>query len=182
MWRIRCTFPKYAAFLHHLIAYIDIIIKAMVCVSILTTYIIKPVYVQGSSMMPMIEEGSFGISNILSRNLFELRRFDVVLIRHKDDILVKRIIALPMETISYHHDQLYINGQPFKEDFLDKTYIEAQKKRWNTTFFTQDITDYTLPKNTYYVMGDNRLDSYDSRDFGYVEQADILSKDILFPL
>lgn len=173
MWR------KWFHVIGVMLCYMKIIGKAMLCVYIFTHGFLKPIYVKGCSMTPTLKEGTLAVSNVFTRHITKLERFDIVLLQYEDELLIKRLIALPKETISYHNDQLYINNVPIAEDFLDKSYIEKQKRLWNVSVFTQDIPTYTLSENEYYVVGDNRLHSYDSRDFGSIQQEDILSKGIL---
>lgn len=173
---------KYFHVIEVMLCYMKIIGRAMLCVYIATHCLLKPIYVLGCSMTPTLKEGTLALSNIIDRHISKLERFDIVVLRHEDEVLIKRLIALPKETISYHNDQLYIDGFPIEENFLDPVYIEKQKKQWKIPLFTQDFKEYTLKKNEYFVMGDNRLDSYDSRAFGGVHHSDILSKDILLQL
>lgn len=161
-----------------LYAYGFIMVKAILCVYILTHFFIQPIYIQGTSMMPTIHEGSFAIASLSSFHQTDLERFDIVVLQHEDEILIKRIIALPKETLAYQKDQLYINGVSMKEPFLDAKFMQTQLLHTHTTTFTSDIETITLQEDEYFVMGDHRLNSYDSRDFGVIHKDQIRSNGI----
>lgn len=153
--------------LYNAYPYISIIFQAMIFSYLLSHLCLMPVYVEGQSMNPAVKEGTIGLSNIAFRHVFGLSRFDIVLIqRENGDIWVKRIIALPNETVSIKNNILYINQQPCKQAFLS----EDMK--------TADFEEIRLGENEVFVMGDNRAYSYDSRNVGAIQMTDIISKDL----
>lgn len=118
-------------------------------------------------MEPIIKEGTIGFSNIAGRYVFGIHRFDIVLIqRESGEIWVKRVIALPNETIEVRNHMLYIDGKVQTESYLPKDV------------YMEDFPLTTVEENHVFVMGDNRSDSYDSRAVGSVPYEDILSKDL----
>ena len=90
------------------------------------------------------------------------------------EYIVKRVIGLPNEKVSYVDDQLYINDQPVEEPFLNTEY----KNSYNGTF-TDGVLETTLGDDEYYCLGDNRPNSKDSRYYGPFSVKNISSKGIL---
>ncbi|MBR2067883.1 MAG: signal peptidase I [Solobacterium sp.] len=147
---------------------------------LLTTFVIRPVKVKGSSMYPTLEDAEIGFSNLIGMKLNHLKRFDIVIIHlaDRDEYLVKRLIGMPGDTIEVNQDVLYINGEPVKETYLDEEYKASEGP-----IFTGDIAELTLGENEYYCLGDNRPHSTDSRVYGPFQKEQIISKGIfvLFP-
>ncbi len=145
----------------------------IVTVVLIRTFFVTPVAVQGKSMYPNLEPKQILILEKINKNF---KRFDVVVLKIGNDKLVKRIIALPGEHIKYVDDKLYINQKIVKENFVKNTKTDD----FDLTEFGYD----KLPKNTYFVMGDNRGNSLDSRVFGPVEKKDFIGKTIfsIFPI
>lgn len=143
-------------------------------VLICTTYFFKPVIVNGSSMYPTLTNKEVGIVNIIGRKLQGIDRFDIVVI-HIDDskYIIKRVIGLPGETVSYKDGQLYINGKAIDEPYLDTVY----ERNYNGLFM-EDIQEVTLGDDEYYCLGDNRPDSLDSRYYGPFSLEQISGKDL----
>lgn len=167
-------------FMRETLSFVYLFAKCYVFVWILTSYVIKPIHVEGSSMYPTYENGNIGITNIIDKEINGVQRFDVVIVDSPFDTherWIKRVIALPNETISYHDDVLYINGNPIKEDFLDESYVDKKKQEYHVSNFTEDFGPITLGKDEYFVMGDNRRDSQDSRFVGSFQMKHILGKD-----
>jgi signal peptidase I, bacterial type len=142
------------------------------------TFVVRPMRINGSSMKPTVYDGDFAVTNVLGLKLSGIERFDVVVIDSgglTDGYIIKRVIGLPGETVKYQNDQLYINGQMVNESFLDQTYIAEVKITKNLDLFTHDF-EYTVPENEYFVLGDNRPSSQDSRSFGAFKLKDIIGK------
>ncbi len=121
------------------------------------------IVVSGSSMNPTLSNGEFGISDKLVFKLTGLNRFDVVVIEIDDDKLVKRIVGLPNEKITYKNGILFVNDKVINENFINEIN-------------TYDNFEVTLAANEYFVLGDNRTNSLDSRNFGPIKIEDIKSK------
>lgn len=109
-----------------------------------------------SSMAPYIVAGDYCVINKLAYVADDIERGDVIISTVSDraedgNILIKRIIGLPGEHISFDNGKVYINGQIYYEEYLSDD-IE-----------TNCIKSFDIPTDCYFAMGDNRLDSYDSR-------------------
>lgn len=150
----------------------------IVVVVLFRTFIATPVRVNGGSMESTLNNGDILILNKLNHNY---KRFDVVVINKKVNgvktKLVKRIIGLPGESISYKDNELYINGEKIEDVSISRT----------SNFTLEDLYNIkVIPKNTYFVMGDNRGNSSDSRDYrvGLIKKDEIVGTTTirLFPL
>lgn len=136
----------------------------------ITKVLVKPVQVKGESMYPTLQDKEIGVSNMIGYHMSGLKRFDIAIIyiRDKNEYIVKRVIGLPGETVSYQSGQLYINGEPFDEPFLDEEYVSTYGDS-----FMEDVEPVTLAENEYYCLGDNRPHSSDSRYYGPFKKDEI---------
>ncbi|WP_459130215.1 signal peptidase I [Latilactobacillus curvatus] len=139
---------------------------------VLRSFILVPASVSGQSMAPTLESAD----QLLLRTSGPIKRFDVVVFTRADQTTyVKRVIGLPGETVAYRNDQLYINGRHVAEPFLN----QAKKK---PGVLTSDfelktlIGEKLIPKDEYFVLGDNRQISKDSRLFGTIHRDTILGR------
>lgn len=141
--------------------FIPYIIIILVVV-LIRTFVVTPVKVDGSSMVPNLNDGDLLILNKLDKNY---ERFDIVVVNYNNTKLVKRVIGLPGEHVEYKDNKLYVNGKVIKEKFIDT----------ETKDFTVDYLGYNkIPKNYYFVVGDNRQNSMDSRMIGLINKKDII--------
>lgn len=149
-----------------LIEAISTILICVVALFILNKFILISVVIEGNSMQPTLNNGDYGFSFIISKNM-GINRFDIVVIDTDkiDKRLVKRVIGLPNETVKYYDNELYINDTLVEEDFLDDKVL------------TPDF-EISLGENEYFVLGDNREISKDSRYYGSFNYEDFLSSNI----
>lgn len=147
-----------------IIPYIVIII----CVVLIRTFLVTPARVDGESMEGTLYDGEIVLLNKIGLRVNGLKRYDVVVFKYNKDLLIKRVIGLPGETIEYLNNELYINYKK-AELPLDFEYTDDFK--------------YTVPEGEYFVVGDNRDNSKDSRYFGSIKLKSIRGKAsyILFP-
>ena len=155
----------------------------------LRLFVITPVSVQGHSMDPTLADGQ----KLITLKHFTPERFDIITTQEPDDLsklAVKRVIGLPGDTVEMHDDVLSINGKVVKEAYLDdfKKQFATDKLhdeyQYNPNYqmlaaqsnvFTKDFAT-TVPEGKYFVLGDNRLISKDSRIFGFVDPEMIQGK------
>lgn len=138
-------------------------------------FLLIPVPVTGNSMDQTLTQGDM----ILMEKFSRVKRFDVIVFQQPDGtIYIKRVIGLPGDEIRYEKDQLYINGEEVSEPYLTNNRShDHQVSPYTTDFQLVELTGQKkLPKNEYFVLGDNRRISKDSRSFGTVESKDILGK------
>ena len=140
-------------FIKELIPYVIIVLVVV----LFRTYIATPVRVDGKSMNPTLNNGEILILNKLDKNY---KRLDIVVFNYNGERLIKRVLGLPGESIKVENNKLYING------ILTADY--------NTTVLTKDFEVSEIKDNCYFLVGDNRYDSYDSRYIGCIDEKDIL--------
>ena len=153
---------------------ISVYVIIILIIILLKMYVISPIRVNGTSMDPTLENGDIMILNKIGYRITKIKRFDIVVIKYKDELLIKRVIGLPGEKIKYVNNTLYVNGKKLDEEF-DKTYTY--------NFSLKEIGSTTVPDNSYFVLGDNREVSKDSRSIGFIDREDIVGKSslTLFP-
>lgn len=132
----------------------------IIAVVLIKSFIFTPIVVNGESMMNTLHNNDIMILDKIGIKLRGIKRFDIVVIQTGKNKIIKRVIALPGETIEYKGNQLYINDKK-----VDDPYPNVN---------TSDINRLKVPDNMYYVLGDNRVDSVDSRILGPIAKRDIL--------
>lgn len=127
---------------------------------------LKICHVEGESMLPTVKENA----TLLLNPETEIRRFDIIVFETGERYLIKRVIGLPGDDIHVEDGVLYVNGKAHGEPYLDAAYC---------TEFLKSSFDVQVPDGNYFVMGDNRDNSMDSRDIGTVPENRILGVPIL---
>jgi signal peptidase I len=140
---------------------------------IVRTFLISPYIVEGASMEPTLHNQEKIFVNKFNLTA-HFSRGEIVVIKGKEENYVKRIIGIPGDTIVMKNDQLFINGVLFKESYLSQN-LELAKKIGS--HLTGDFGPITVPNNKFFVIGDNRLYSKDSRNgLGYFTKEDIVGQ------
>ncbi|CEG26035.1 signal peptidase I [Bacillus sp. B-jedd] len=134
--------------------------------------------VEGESMMPTLKDGNKLVVNKIGYHIGNLHRFDVVVFHaNKKEDYVKRIIGLPGDQIEYRDDRLFINGKEFEEPYLDMYRQKTPGVPLTGTFTLEELTgEMMVPDGMLFVMGDNRLESWDSRHFGFIPAKEVVGK------
>lgn len=147
------------------ISYVLVIAVALLVKEFVFTLII----VNGESMDPTLNDNDIMILNKFSYHFEEIERFDIVVCEDDEEYLIKRVIGLPGEIIFYKDNKLYINGEYIDEEFSHG--------------ITGDFSEFLIKDGEYFVMGDNREDSLDSRKLGTFSKKNILGKTsyVLYP-
>lgn len=146
---------------------------------VIKQFLFTPVLVKGASMMPTLEDHDRVIVNKIGPTLQSYDRFDIVVIEMNEETnYIKRIIGLPGDKIEYKDDQLYINGEKYNEPYLDQYKNELKDTGTLTYDFTleQNLGETTVPEGHYFVLGDNRRVSNDSRnpEVGFISEEQIM--------
>ena len=142
-------------------------IVIVVVVVLIRTFIITPVRVDGDSMKNTLKNGDI----LLLYKLSSINRFDIIVLDEEKDNekIIKRVIGLPGETVAIKKGKIYINDK-----VIDDEYAYGE---------TTDYNKVTLKDDEYFILGDNRLISKDSRYFGPIKDNEIKGKIVfrLFP-
>lgn len=138
-------------------------------VVLIRLFIFDPVRVEGHSMDTTLSDGEIMILNKVYYRKNDIERFDIVVVDEGDKNIIKRVIGLPGEVISYRNNKLYIDGQEVSDPFPSKKTED---------FTLGDIGHERIPGGCYFVMGDNRSNSLDSRSeaIGVIRKKQILGK------
>lgn len=137
----------------------DLVISVMVSVFIIL-FLYQPVRVEGTSMLPQLEDQDRLFINKFAYEIGDIHRGDVVVFRYpynQRESYIKRVIALPGDDLRIDHGEVYVNGKQLKERYVPQSYRDDRSQ-----------PEMVLPEGEYFVMGDHRLISKDSRDFGPV--------------
>lgn len=147
---------------------------AIIIALIIRTFFFSTSIVKGDSMLPTLEEGDRIIFNKFVYLIGKPDRGDIVIIERPLKNYVKRVIALPGETIEVKDHVLHINGEIYEQNFLSENEILG----------TGNFGPIEIPEDSYFVMGDNRSTSKDSRNgLGFIEEENIIGRSeiIIFP-
>lgn len=145
------------------------------------TFLFQFCKVDGSSMEPNYHDGDRKVINKIVYKISDIKRYDVVAVRYKDDsieklghkiTLIKRVIGLPGDTLRIDDNgNLYINDK-----LVDEPYIKESMKSGGIIKNNSDGHGLVLKENEYFVMGDNRNNSLDSRTLGVFTKKDIIGR------
>ena len=124
----------------------------------------------GPSMNPTLKEGDILIVNKLLYRVGKVQRNDIVVLSQEEKYMVKRVVGLPGEHIEYKDNYIYVDGEQYKEPFIDTDKVKT------ADFKLEDLGYDKIPDGMYLVLGDNREDSKDSRDFGLITKKQIVGK------
>lgn len=140
---------------------------------IIYLFLFQPHQVDGSSMEPNFISGEYLLTDKISYKLITPKRGDVVVFHapptRREDY-IKRIVALPGETIAIHDGKVFINNQ-----LLPEEYLPSSTDTFGGFIFSQNI-NLTLGRDEYFVLGDNRNLSKDSREFGAIKKRDLVGR------
>lgn len=148
---------------------------------LLTAFVIQRNTISGPSMEPTLNHQDQIFVEKISKN-FSIKRGDIITIdktdpSNPDTLLIKRVVALPGERIQINNGAVYIDGNMLEETYLPDGLVTNIDK-------TLDFCDVSLKEDQYFVLGDNRILSRDSRKFGPIEQNQIIGKVLIrfYPL
>ena len=145
--------------------WVGIVVAALVAAYRVKSFLFQPFYIPSSSMEPTLDINDRVLINKLSYKLHDVNRGDIVVFERPPDFgtspikdLIKRVVGLPGETVEGKDGSVFVNGKKLPEKYLPERTV------------TSDFEPVTLEKHQYWVMGDNRAVSNDSRSFGAIDE------------
>ena len=145
----------------------DLLLSVIVSVFIIV-FLYQPVRVEGTSMLPMLEDQDRLFINKMAYRVGEIHRSDVVVFlypRDHEKSYIKRVIALPGDDLKIDHGRVYVNGERVVERYVPPRFADDRS-----------MPEMVVPEHEYFLMGDHRSISSDSREFGPVERNLIYGK------
>jgi len=131
-------------------------------------FVYQPVKVEGGSMEPGLQDQERIFINKLAYKLDDIQRGDIVVFRYPRDqrkSFIKRVIGLPGDRVRVFDGRVYLNGRLTSEPYVPQDYLDSRS-----------YPEVKVPADSYYVLGDHRSMSNDSRDFGPVQRSYIYGK------
>lgn len=190
--------------LEDILDFVKVFVISAIVILLFVNFVAHPVRVGGESMYPTLKDGEFGFTNVGGVLLNGVERGDIVVVTMEEEgqktHWVKRVIGLPGETVSCVNDVVYINGKVLDETkYIDPDYRQSwidkigyfnqvensdvgdNKRNYNPENENRviDFKEVTLGDDEYFVMGDNRPKSKDSRYVGPVKKSQIFAKKML---
>lgn len=156
-----------------LIEFIEFIAIIGAVLIVIRFFVAEPHKVSGSSMVPNFHDGDYIITNKLAMRLSLPERGEVVILqnpRNPDQVFIKRVIGLPGDKIKVSGGQVYINGSVLSEPYLPSNTVTMSGA------FLAENEEIVIPDNQYFLMGDNRGGSSDSREWGPVRRELVIGQ------
>ena len=145
----------------------DLLVSAAASVLIIT-FLYQPVRVEGTSMLPRLEDHDRLFINKFVYHLSAIERGDVVVFHYPRDpekSYIKRVIGLPGDRLRIERGQVWLNDKPLREGYVPEEYRDSRS-----------MAEIVVPEDSFFMMGDHRSISSDSREFGAVERSLIYGK------
>ncbi len=156
--------------------WVIVIVVAFFAAYLINHYLLINAQVPTGSMEETIPTGSRLFGNRLAYLFSDVSRGDIIIFKYPLDTsqnYIKRVIGLPGDTVTIRAGKIYINDSqtPLEETYLPQSYLDSDLSE-------QNFGPYEVPEDAYFVLGDNRAQSSDSRVWGFVPKEDILGKAI----
>ncbi|PRX26655.1 signal peptidase I [Orenia metallireducens] len=146
--------------------YLKSIVIALLISFFIITFVVQAFYIPSGSMLPTLKPGDRIFANKFIYRFREPRRQEIIVFKWPVDPkrrFIKRLIGLPGDRVKIVEGQVYVNDKPLEEDYtLERSYT--------------DFPEVKVPEGHYFMLGDNRNNSEDSRFWGFVPQANIVGK------
>lgn len=157
--------------INELISWMKIILLTALIVLALRQFLFEPVSVHGRSMMPTFEEDD----KVLLVKISPIDNFDLIVFKAPEEKnFIKRVIGIPGDRLKMEEDQLYLNGKRVEEPYLKENREWAEQQGYPQ--LTTEFGEFTVPTGYYFVLGDNRLNSVDSRTIGFIRKDAVLGE------
>ncbi|HEX7017814.1 MAG TPA: signal peptidase I [Patescibacteria group bacterium] len=157
---------------------IETLVIAMSIFLVIYLFVMQPHQVNGQSMVPNFQNGEYVLTDKISYKIGDPQRGDVIVFHAPEAAqcpkgtgcdFIKRILAIPGETVEIKNNQVYVNGQAIEESYIPDEF------ETKAGLFTQNRV-ITLGPDEYFAVGDNRSHSSDSRAWGPIHRSDIVGK------
>lgn len=162
---------------HWLIDLAETLVIAGAIFVVIYAFLIRPFQVNGNSMFPTFLNGEYVFTNLLSQRFSPLDRGDVIVFKappSQDKDYIKRIIGVPGDKVKIESSKVYVNGK-----ILDESSYLSPTVRTSSGGFAGEGQTVNVSQQSYFVMGDNRSASSDSRDWGLVTFDKVIGKSAL---
>jgi len=144
---------------------LEVVLIAVATVVVIRHFIVQPFLVSGASMEPNFSDGNYLLIDEVTYRFRPLQHGEAVVFRYPKDrktFFIKRLIGLPGDQVLVRNGQVFLNNEQLKEEYLDEAVL------------TGGEVDIKLKDDEYFVLGDNRAHSFDSRNWGPVLRKDII--------
>jgi signal peptidase I len=141
---------------------------------VIYAFVARPFQVSGESMYPTFKNNEYILTNLLGLRFSELERGDVIVFKaptDPDKDFIKRVIGLPGDTVMLQDGYIFVNGSQVNES----GYLSAAVQTYGGASLQEGET-VVVPPGEYVVMGDNRMNSSDSREWGFLKEGSIIGK------
>jgi len=145
----------------------EVVLIAFLPLFIISQFVARPFIVQGASMEPNFQNGNYLIIDMISYKFNDPERGDAVVFRYPGNrslFYIKRIIGLPGDHVALRNGNVFVNDKIIEEKYFS---LDINSSAFNRT-------NFFLTENQFFVMGDNRMMSFDSRNWGPLERNDII--------
>lgn len=152
---------------------LEVVVFAIAIFLFIYLLVLQPHKIKGSSMFPNFKDGEYLLTDKVTYRFNKPKRGDVIIFKAhvaEGEEFIKRIIGLPGDTVSVRDNHVYVNGTKLTETYLDPGLITSGGE------FLADGASVTVPVDEYFVMGDNRPYSSDSRAWGFILRNEINGK------
>jgi len=174
--------PAAADHQHPLVEWVVIVVVALVLALLIKTFAIQAFYIPTPSMFPTLKPGDRVLVNKVAYDFHVVHEGDIIVFRRPPgdesaniDDLIKRVIGLPGETLYVANCRVYIDGKLLAQPYLPAGW-QSPSSPYCTTWPAGLPNPYTVPRADYFVMGDNRKYSYDSRYWGPLPASYIVGR------
>ncbi len=159
-----------------LIDLVETLVIAGAIFVVIYAFLFRPFQVNGQSMYPNYHNGEYILTNLVGLKLASVNRGDVVVFQaptDKEKDFIKRVIGLPGDQVGLENGSVLVNGKTLNEG----SYLAGDVKTYGGAFLG-DGTTVTVPAGSYFVLGDNRNFSSDSREWGFVPKGKLIGKSL----